>query len=181
MLLTAPVECGKYFQADRGTLTLADGQLRFETGGRRLFDVPLSSIQIVWHWYSFSGAFEATIGGQSYFLSFVPRGASLNVWYAGMSAGHRWRAAMEGKPASTRAPSAARAFLVFFRLARIFILVCAALLSLSIAMDPTSSKVNRALAGAVAAVATLALIAAIGQGIIAIGVAIRRQSGPNKR
>jgi hypothetical protein len=43
MLLTALVECGKYVKAERGTLTLADGQLRFEISGGALFDVPLSS------------------------------------------------------------------------------------------------------------------------------------------
>ena len=86
MLLTAPVECGKYFKADRGTLTLEGGQLKFEAGGLVRFDVALSSIQrIVWHWYSLSGAFEATIAGQSYFLSFVPRRASLSDWYTGLS------------------------------------------------------------------------------------------------
>ena len=121
MVLTASVECGKYIKAERGTLTFADGQLRFETAGRTLFDVPLSSAQkIIWHWYSLGGGFEAIIGGQSYFLSFVPRGSGLGVWYAGLSTGRRWRATMEGRPAPAGPPLAARLFMVFFQIIMLF-------------------------------------------------------------
>jgi hypothetical protein len=71
----ASVECGKYFKTNR----------------RCLFDVPLSTIQkVVWPWYSFNGAFEATIADQRYFLSSVPRGAGIDAWYHGLSTGRQW-------------------------------------------------------------------------------------------
>jgi len=107
MTLTAVVECGKYFRADRGILTLGDDRLRFETDGESSFDVPLGSIQkIVWHWYSFSAAFEATIAGKNYFLSFIPRGAGFGDWYHGLRTGHRWRAAMKNVASNTAARAA---------------------------------------------------------------------------
>src|SRR5208337_1185400 len=121
MQLTAPVECGKYFKADRGTLTLSSGNLRFDSDGRCVFEVPLVSIQkIVWHWYSFSAAFEATIAGQNYFLSFIPRAAGFNDWWTGLVTGRRWRAAMEGKPAPAQMPLAARLFRISLQIAKIF-------------------------------------------------------------
>ena len=68
----------------------------FETDGESSFDVALGSIQkIVWHWYSFSAAFEATIAGKNYFLSFIPRRAGFGEWYHGLRTGRRWRAAMK--------------------------------------------------------------------------------------
>ncbi|MGD0223058.1 MAG: hypothetical protein ABSF71_12035 [Terriglobia bacterium] len=173
MLLTASVECGKYLKADRGTLTLADGQLRFETGGRSLFDLPLRSIEkIVWHWYSFGGAFEATIAGQSNFISFVPRGAGLGVWYTGLSTARQWRAAFEGRPAPEGPPLAARLFMVVFEIAMIFILGCFALLSLGVAIDPASSILSRIFAGACAVVFGLTCIVLAGKGIKAIGATL---------
>jgi hypothetical protein len=168
------VECGKYLKAERGTLTLADGQLRFETGGRALFDIPLSSIEkIVWHWYSLGGAFEATLGGQSYFLSFVPRGAGLGIWYTSLSTGRRWRAAMEGRPAPDGPPLAARLFMVFYQIAMIFILGCFALLSLGIALEPASSTLIRILGGASAVVFGFYGVVLAGQGMKAMVRALR--------
>jgi hypothetical protein len=174
MLLTASVECGKYFKADRGTLTLADGKLRFETGGRSVFEVPLSSIQkIIWHWYSLGGAFEATVAGQSYFISFIPRGSGLGVWYTGLSTARRWRAAFEDRPAPEGTPFAARLFMVLFRIALIFILGCFSLLSLGGAVDPAASTLNRILGGVGAVVVGLYCVVLAGQGMKAIGTALR--------
>jgi hypothetical protein len=174
MLLTASVECGKFFKPDRGTLTLADGKLRFETGGRSLFDVPVSSIdKMIWHWYSLGGAFEATIGGQSYFVSFIPRGASLGVWYTGISTARRWRAALEGKAAPEGPPLAARLFMVLFRIALVFIMGCFALLSLGIAIEPASSTLSRILGGAGATVFGLYCVVLVGQGVKSIANALR--------
>jgi hypothetical protein len=176
MVLTVSVECGKYLKAERGTLTLADGQLRFETGAGVVFDVPLSSIQtVVWHWYSFSAAFEATISGQHYFLSFVPRGVNLGVWYSGISTGRRWRAAMEGKPAPAGPPLAARVFIVFYQVVMIFVLACFALLALGAAIEPASSVFVRILSGVSAALLGLYCIVLTGQGIKAIARALRRK------
>jgi hypothetical protein len=182
MLLTASVECGKFFKADRGTLTLTDGQLRFESGGRCLFDVPLASIQkMVWHWYSFGGAFEATIAGQRYFLSFVPRGADLDLWYKGVSTARQWRAVLEGAPAPQGTPIAARLLLVVFQIVQIFTLSCLALLSLSAAIDPAASVVTRILGGAGAIAAGFGAGALMYQGVIAIAAALRGNRPPRNR
>ena len=176
MLLTPAVECGKYLKAQRGTLTFADGQLRFETGGRPLFDLPLGSIEkIVWHWYSFGGAFEAMIGGQSFIISFVPRGTSLGAWNAGITTARHWHAAMEGRPAPKGPPIAARLFMVFFQIAMIFILACFALLLLGVAIDPASSTFTRIFGGVTAAGISLSCIVMVGQGIKAIGATLRRK------
>jgi hypothetical protein len=166
MELTAPVECGKYFKADRGTLTLTSGNLRFESDGRCLFDVPLSSIQkVVWHWYSLSAAFEATIAGQNYFLSFVPRAASLNQWYSGLVTGRRWRAALEGRTLPESAPGVRR-FWIFLRIAQIFVLGCSAIVWLGVAMAPAASTLSRTLG------ATGAVVAGLGAAVL-IGFALR--------
>jgi len=170
MQLTAPVECGKYFKADRGTLTLASGKLRFDSDGRSVFDVPLSSIQkIVWHWYSFSAAFEATIAGQNYFLSFIPRAAGLNDWYNGLVTGRRWRAALEGKKALEHMPLAARLFRVLLRIGQIFVLGSAAAVWLGVAMDPAGSTLIRVLSGASSVAAAAGGIALVVQGLRALG------------
>ncbi len=182
MLLTASVECGKYFKADRGTLTLADGQLRFESGDRCLFDVALSSVQkMVWHWYSFGGAFEATIADQKYFLSFVPRGSGMDEWYAGMSTARHWRAALEGKPAPDRPPGGARILVVFFRIAQILILGCFTLLSLGVAIDPGATTVSRILGGGGAAAAGVGVVVSIYQGVRAMVVGLRGSGLSRKR
>jgi hypothetical protein len=170
MFLTASVECGKYFKFDRGTLTLADRQLRLEIDGRCQFDVSLSSIQkIVWHWYSFSGALEVTIAGQSYFLSFVPRSSALSAWYNGLSTGRRWRAALEGRPAPERATGPR----LFQRIAQIVVLGCLALLSMAVAVDPAVSALIRILSSTFAVGAGLGVIVLLGRGAIAIGAALR--------
>jgi hypothetical protein len=166
MQLTAPVECGKYFKAERGTLTLMSGNLRFDSDGRCLFDVPLSSIQkIVWHWYSLSAAFEATIAGQNYFLSFVPRAASLNEWYNGMVTGRRWRAALEGRNLPESAPTGVRRFWILLRIARVFILGFSAIVWLAMAMNPAASTLSRTLGAAGVAA------------VVLIGLALRRKKG----
>lgn len=170
MVLTASVECGKYISAERGTLTLADGQLRFETAGdRALFDVPLSSAQkIIWHWYSFGGGFEAIIADKSYFISFVPRGAGLGVWYSGLSTGRRWRAAMEGRPAPSGPPLAARLFIIFFQVSMLFFLACFALLALGVAIEPATPIFMRILSGVSAAALGITCFILTGQGIMAV-------------
>jgi len=162
MQLTAPVECGKYFKADRGILTFASGRLRFDSDSRCLFDVPLTSIQKI-VWYSFSAAFEATIAGQNYFLSFIPRAAGLNDWYNGLVAGRRWRAALEGRPLPESVPKGVRVFRVFLRISQVFILGASAIVWLGVAMDPEASTLKRTLGAASLGAAVL------------IGVALRRK------
>jgi hypothetical protein len=177
MQLTAPVECGKYFKADRGTLTLASGNLRFESDGRCVFDVPLPSIEkIVWHWYSFSAAFEATIARQNYFLSFIPRMAGFHEWWAALMTGRRWRAAMEGNAAPGSMPLAARLFRVSLQVAQIFIMGCAAILSWGMAMAPDASTLSLLLGLLGAVAAGLGFIALIGRGLIEIAAAFSRHT-----
>jgi hypothetical protein len=174
MQLSAQVECGKFFKADRGTLTFNDGQLRFEADGRVFFDIPLTSAErIIWHWYSFSAAFEVTTGGQSYFLSFIPRAATLGTWYNGLVVGRRWRAAMEGIPTQYRPPIAARVFVIVIRIARIFIVGCFALLCLGAALEPASSLFSRIMGGAGAIALAIYCLALAVQGIKAIATAMR--------
>ena len=173
MLLTASVECGRYFKADRGTLTLTDGQLRFDSGGRCLFDAALSSIQVLWHWYSFGGAFEAAIAGKKYFLSFVPRGAGMDEWSAGMSTARQWRAVMEGRPVAEHPPVFQRVFVAFLRIAQIFILGCFTLLSLGVAVDPGATIMSRMLGGGGAVAAGAGFVLSIYQSAIVIRAALR--------
>jgi hypothetical protein len=138
--LEAAVSCGKWVRADRGTLYLRKARLRFQTGERCVFDVTVSGIEkITWHWYSFGAAFEATIGGTSYFLSFMPRYAGLGDWNAALAAGRRWRAALEGRPLPTGAPIFARVFSGVTQLLWLFFLGCALLLGLELATDESAS------------------------------------------
>lgn len=161
--MSADVECGKFFKAERGTLSLSGGRLRFESGERCVFDVPLSGIdKIVWHWYSFSAAFEARIGSESYFLSFVPRSSGLNAWYGGLTTGRQWRAALEGRPVPARGPLVARLFLVLMGVVIAFLGGCFFLLTLSVAVDETQTSTDRILCGVVAASgAAMGIVSAI--------------------
>ena len=95
----ATVWVGKWVIAKEGTLSLSEGRLRFENEKRCLFDSDVKKIEkMVWHWYSFSGAFEVWIDGASYFISFVPRNSGLGTWYSGLVEGRKWRAVFEGRP-----------------------------------------------------------------------------------
>ena len=96
--LTAQVWCGKWFSAKAGELSLTDGRLRFTAKKEQVFDIPAATAKIVWHWYSASSAFETTVAGKSYFISFLPRGARGDERSDGMRAGRQWRAALSGKP-----------------------------------------------------------------------------------
>ena len=96
--LTAQVWCGKWFSATAGELSLKDGRLRFTANKDRVFDIPAATAKIVWHWYSASAAFETTVDGKSYFISFLPRGARGAERSDGMRTGRQWRAALSGKP-----------------------------------------------------------------------------------
>lgn len=99
MTLEATVWVGKWVRAEEGTLSLRDGRLRFENEKRCLFDSDVKKIEkMVWHWYSFSGAFEVWIDGASYFISFVPRNSGLGTWHSGLVEGRKWRAVFAGRP-----------------------------------------------------------------------------------
>ena len=154
--MEAVVWCGKYVHAEQGTLSLHGGNLRFETSQQLQFNVPVLKIEkIIWHWYSFSAAFEAVIDGKNYFLSFIPRGPGLGAWYAGLSTGRRWRAALEGRPLPTSPPIGPRIFLALFHLVRSFLLGCGALIALSAAMAESASLLYKILGGIMAAVSFL--------------------------
>lgn len=97
--LNTTVWSGKWVRAEEGTLSLSEGRLRLANDERCLFDSELTKTEkIVWHWYSFSGAFEIWIDGISYFISFVPRNSGLGTWYSGLVEGRMWRAVLEGRP-----------------------------------------------------------------------------------
>jgi hypothetical protein len=167
--LSATVECGKGFKALAGTLTLSNGSLRFETKDECVFDVPPASIErIVWHWYSFSGAFEATIHQKNYFLSFVPRGASLGAWYAGLTTGRQWRAALEGRCAPTGGPLIARIFLAVYWLLRLLILGVFLILALANMVDPSQAKGERIFFGIGFVIVAIYLVLMIIQGVRAV-------------
>jgi hypothetical protein len=167
--LSAAVECGKGFKALRGTLSLSNGSLRFQTRDECVFDVSPASIEkIVWHWYSFSGAFEATIHQKNYFLSFVPRGASLGAWYAGLSTGRQWRAALEGRPAPTGGPLIARIFLAVYWLLRILILGVFLILALANMVDPSQAKGQRIFFGVGFVLVAIYWVLMIIQGVRAV-------------
>jgi len=167
--LSAAVECGKGFKALRGTLSLSNGSLRFQTKDECVFDLPTASIEkIVWHWYSFSGAFEATIHGKSYFLSFVPRGASLGAWYAGLTTGRHWRAALEGRRAPTGGPLIARIFLGLYWLLRLLFLGVFLILALGIMADPAQSKGQKIFFGIGFALVAVYFVLMLIQGVRAV-------------
>ena len=167
--LATRVSCGKYLKADIGTLSLSAGRLSFETDGTRLFDVSLESIEkITWHWYSFSGAFEARIAGVNYFLSFVPRNSGLSSWHDGLTIGRQWRAALEGRPMPKGPPLGARIFLLAINLVLVFFLICFLILTLGTAVDPHQTTGERILSGVGAALAFLMLVIRVWQGVLAL-------------
>ncbi len=167
--LTSGVTCGKYLKADTGTLSLSAGRLTFETNGTRLFDVSVESIEkITWHWYSFSGAFEARIAGVSYFLSFMPRNSDLSSWRDGLTIGRQWRAALEGRPIPTRSPLGLRIFLVLFNLIVAFFAICFLILTFGAAVDPLQSTSVRILGGVSAALAFLMIVMRVWQGVLSL-------------
>ena len=96
--LTADVWCGKWLFPKRGTLTLSGRRLVFEMRGQPVFDVTLDRIErLTWHWHSFSAAFEAEIGGRSWFLSFVRPGNALFNWWREFQRGRLWRSEIEAR------------------------------------------------------------------------------------
>ena len=129
--------CGKFLKAETGELSLSHGRLRFVALGKSVFDTSFKAIEkITWHWYSFSGAFEATIEGTNYFLSFVPRNAQLGgSWSSGLRTGRQWRAAFEGRTIPTHGPWLARVFLVLAQVVMFFFLGCFAILAFSHAIE----------------------------------------------
>ena len=146
--LSAQVECGRDFKAENGTLTLSQGQLRFDTQNGVAFDLPVTAIgKIVWHWYSFSAAFEATIDGKSYFLSFMPRRPSLAAWFEGMATGRKWRAVLEGRPLFTVASIYFKILMLAFWLARLLLMAVSLLFALTTATDSATELPYRILAG----------------------------------
>ena len=140
--LHANVTSGKFLKAEMGELSLSQGCLQFSVLGKTVFNTPLESIEkITWHWYSFSGAFEATINGARYFISFVPRQASLGgSWISGLRTGRQWRAAFEGRPIPTHGPWLARIFLVLTQLLMFFFLGCFAILGFGHAIEDHLTK-----------------------------------------
>jgi hypothetical protein len=90
--MESSISCGKGFSSKRGVLVLANDRLGLSLGGEEAFDVHARDIEwLVWHWYSFDGAFEAKVHGKKYSVSFVPTGATLGSWFRGMKTGRAWR------------------------------------------------------------------------------------------
>ena len=144
----ATVWVGKWVRAEEGTLTLHDGKLRFENEKHCLFDVPLKQIEkTIWHWYSFGGAFELWIDGISHFISFVPRHARLNSWYAGLAEGHKWRAAIEGRPMPIRGPLAPKLFMSIYSLVQAFLYAIGGVMLMMQVTDETNAMWIRIGAG----------------------------------
>jgi len=149
-LLQTEVTCGKYVKAETGTLRLSEGRVRFDTAEGCVFDTPVAAIEkIVWHWYSFSGALEAFIGGKSYFLSFVPRNAQLGSWSAGLATGRQWRAALEGRTLPVGKPLFLRAFLGMLWIFRLLCLLYALVYTLSVATDTARDTFDRIVWGGI--------------------------------
>ena len=166
--LTARVTCGKYFKADTGTLSLFGGRLSFEANGTRVFDASVASIEkITWHWFSFSGAFEAKIAGVSYFLSFVPRNSGLSSWHDGLTIGRQWRAALEGRPMPEGSPLGARIFLWVANVFLFFFMICFLILALGAAVDAQSTS-ERILSGVFAGLVSLMLVMRVWEGVLAL-------------
>ena len=173
--LTAQVECGKGFKADVGSLTLSKNHLRFETASGVAFDIAVESIEkIVWHWYSFGAAFEATIGGKSYFLSFMPRGAGLGTWYESLGVGRCWRAALEGKQIPVGPSIFATVFMAVYWVVRLFLLAISAILALATAIDEGTSQTYRILGGVMAAMLAIYIVLFIVTGVQSV-LASRRK------
>ncbi len=156
--LSAQVECGKGRKASSGTLTLSNDQFRFETEEGVAFDLPLSSLpKLIWHWYSFSAAFETTIDGKNYFISFMPRSPGLGTWYGSLATGRMWRAALEGRPIPTGSSIFAKLFIAAFWLLRLFFLGCALILCL-VSFGDSKTQLNRILMGSMAALILVYII-----------------------
>jgi hypothetical protein len=129
MNMEATAWVGKWVKAQEGTLSLNAGRLRFANEQRCLFDSELSKLEkIVWHWYSFSGAFEVWIGDANYFVSFVPRKSRLGAWHSGLAEGHQWRAALEGRPLPQSGPLGPKIFISLLSLVQAFFYACGAIL-----------------------------------------------------
>ncbi len=149
--LSAQVECGKGFKADTGTLTLSGGQLRFSTAQGVAFDLPLAAIdKIVWHWYSFSAAFEATVAGKSYFLSFMPRGAGASTRFEALATARSWRAAIEGRALPTGPSLPFKILMLAFWFLRLFLMTFSLLFALMTATDSSAGNSYRILGGIMA-------------------------------
>jgi hypothetical protein len=100
---TATAWWGKWFMPKVGKLTLEGQRLSFQVGEQLEFDVPLEELQeLTWHWYSFSAAFETTVRGKPYFLSFLGPGNTLGSWWRGLQRGRQWRAEMTARLAHSR-------------------------------------------------------------------------------
>lgn len=90
--LTARAWCGKWFFPKAGVLALNGGRLTYSIAGQTQFDVSLAEVQnLTWHWYSFSSAFEATVHGKNYFISFLGPGNTVRTWLRGIRTGRQWR------------------------------------------------------------------------------------------
>ena len=124
------------------------GKLRFANKKRCLFDCALTKIEkTVWHWYSFGGAFEVWIDGTSYFISFVPRRSRLGSCHLGLDEGHRWRAALEGRPVPQGSPLGPKIFLCLYSLVQAFLFAVAGILMMMQLTDETNAMSIRIVCG----------------------------------
>ena len=146
--MTATVWIGKWVRAEEGTLSLHDGKLKFANEKNVLFDCPLNQIEkITWHWYSFSGAFEFWTRGSGYFVSFLPRHATLGAWHAGLAEGRKWRAAMEGRPMPHGSSLIVRLFTSVISLVQAFFYAVFGLTIMMYALDESKAMWIRMSAG----------------------------------
>ena len=139
---------GKWMRAEEGTLSLSEGRLRFANEKRCLFDCQLNKIEkMVWQWYSFGGAFKVWIDGVSYLVSFVPRQSRLGSCHLGLDEGHRWRAALEGRPAPQSSPLGPRIFVGLLSLIQAFFYSVGGLMVMMQATDNTNAMWIRIVCG----------------------------------
>jgi len=156
--MTATVWLGKWVRAEQGTLLLVGGKLKFANEENVLFDCPLNQIEkITWHWYSFSGAFELWTGGSGYYVSFLPRHATLGAWHAGLAEGRKWRAALEGRHISGGTSLGFRLFVSLMSLIQAFLYACGGILMTMAVVDDKNPMGLRAAAGVIV-LCTLILI-----------------------
>lgn len=90
------------FRTEAGWLDRHDGQLRFSTPDRVVFDVPLAEVtDVVYPWYYFGGGVKLRAAGEPYRVTFVlPNGAEYAAARAGAAVGDLAALAIVGQKAA---------------------------------------------------------------------------------
>ncbi len=125
-----------------GTLKLVGERLILDSAGREVFSIPKSAWSLLkWPRYGLGATIKVQVEGQLYYVTFVPRGASLATWYGGLQAGKEWKAVLRPGSAPSRTQWAILdGILVLVKLAAI---VIGLLLGLELAIDPAARWYDR--------------------------------------